>query len=57
MGTSADAAVFLLTSIETLQYSPFPTLHDAMIVELGNQEVGDERGVIHRAAALLRSLA
>ena len=52
-----SSALFLLTSLQALQYSPFPTLLDARILGLGNQEVGDEGEVIHQAAALLRPLA
>lgn len=52
-----EFAIFLLTPIETIQYSPFPTAREAMIVDLGEQEVGDETGIIHRAATLLLPLA
>ena len=51
-----SSALFLLTSLQALQYSPFPTLLDAMIVAFGNQEVGDETEVTHRAAILLPSI-
>jgi len=49
--------VFLLTSFKTLQYSPFPTAYEAMILALGNREIGDEGEVIHRTSTLLLPLA